>query len=99
MSVSTDKVMESVKHSYLAEVFVSLKPVVNDPEGLSIRDGLRSMGYEGVEAVRAGKYLRITLSAGSMDDAEATVARMCDQLLANPVMETYRIQMTALADH
>ncbi len=99
MSIKTDEVNPAVKHSYLAEVFVSLKPVVNDPEGLSIRDGLRSLGYSGVEGVRAGKYLRVTLSAASMEDAEETVARMCDQLLANPVMETYRIQLTALADH
>lgn len=95
----TGEAEAAVSHSFLAEVYISLKPVVNDPEGLSIRDGLRSLGYANVESVRAGKYLRLTLSAASMDEAEALVARMCDQLLANPVMETYRIQLTALADH
>lgn len=99
MSATVNEVIPAVKHSYLAEVFISLKPVVNDPEGLSIRDGLRSLGYADVEGVRAGKYLRLTVGAASMADAEATVTQMCDQLLANPVMETYRIQVTALADH
>ncbi len=87
------------RRSYLAEVFVSLKPVVNDPQGLAIRDGLRSLGYADVEAVRAGKYLRVTLEAKSGDEAHAQVTRMCDQLLTNPVMETYQISVTALADH
>ena len=87
------------RHSYLAEVYVSLKPGINDPQGLAIRDGLRSLGYDGVEAVRAGKYLRVTLEAGSKDDAHAQVTRMCDQLLTNPVMETYEISITALNDH
>ena len=99
MSVVTDTVDSTLNHSYLAEVFISLKPVVNDPEGLSIRAGLHSLGYAGVESVRAGKYLRLTVSATSREEAEAEVARMCEQLLANPVMETFRVTMTALADH
>jgi phosphoribosylformylglycinamidine synthase subunit PurS len=90
---------EAVRRSYLAEVFVSLKPVVNDPQGLAIRDGLRNLGYSSVEAVRAGKYLRVTVEADSTEDAEAQVAQMCDQLLANPVTETYRIQVTRLNDY
>lgn len=87
------------RRSYLAEVFVSLKPVVNDPQGLSIRDGLRSLGYSEVESVRAGKYIRVTVEASSPDDAQLRVTRMCDQLLSNPVTETYQIQLTPLADH
>jgi phosphoribosylformylglycinamidine synthase len=99
--VSTQIVDEatSTKRSYLAEVFVSLKPVVNDPQGLAVRDGLRSLGYNEVEAVRVGKYIRVTLVASSSEDAEARAARMCEQLLTNPVIETYRIDVTALADH
>jgi phosphoribosylformylglycinamidine synthase len=99
--VSTQQIDDAAttRRSYLAEVFVSLKPVVNDPQGLAIRDGLHALGYNGVEAVRAGKYLRVTLDAGSTDDAETQVARMCDQLLTNPVIETYQISITALADH
>jgi phosphoribosylformylglycinamidine synthase subunit PurS len=87
------------QRTYLAEVFVSLKPVVNDPQGLAIRDGLRSLGYDEVEAVRAGKYLRVTLAAGSPDEAKARVENMCERLLSNPVTEIFSIQITPLADH
>jgi phosphoribosylformylglycinamidine synthase len=97
--VSTDAAGQTgVVQSYLAEVFVSLKPVVNDPQGLAIRDGLRNLGYDDVEAVRAGKYVRVTLQAASTDAARARVERMCEQLLANPVTETYRIELSALTD-
>lgn len=95
---NVDRADES-RRSYLAEVFVSLKPVVNDPQGLAIRDGLRSLGYHEVEAVRAGKYLRVTVDAESPEAARERVVMMCDQLLSNPVTETYDIQLTPLADH
>jgi phosphoribosylformylglycinamidine synthase len=87
------------QRSYLVEVFVSLKPVVNDPQGLAIRDGLRSLGYQEVEGVRAGKYLRLTVAADSSSDAEARVTKMCEQLLANPVTETFQLVVTPLNDH
>jgi len=87
------------KHQiYLAEVMVSLKPVVNDPQGLAIRDGLRSLGYGEVDSVRAGKYLRVTVEAETSEDARSRVAQMCEQLLSNPVIETFDIQLTALSD-
>ena len=76
-----------------ARVFVSLKPVVNDPQGLSIRGGLRQMGYEGVEAVRAGKFLELTLRAETRAEAERLVEEMCRRLLANPVIESYRFEI------
>jgi phosphoribosylformylglycinamidine synthase PurS subunit len=89
----------ATQRSYLAEIFISLKPVVNDPQGLAIRAGLHSLGYDEVEAVRAGKYLRVTLAAASPEEADQRVASMCDRLLSNPVTETYRIQLTPLAEH
>jgi phosphoribosylformylglycinamidine synthase len=99
VSVKIDDTIPATRGSYLAEVFVSLKPVVNDPQGLAIRDGLRSLGYDDVEAVRAGTYLRITLEAASPEAATERVTSMCEQLLANPVTEQYRIALTLLADH
>ncbi len=78
---------------FLAEVFIRMKPVVNDPEGLEIMHGLQSLGYKEVQEVRSGKYLRLSLSAPSKEDAETRVAQMCDQLLANPVIEQYRISI------
>ncbi len=74
---------------FVARVYVTLKPTVNDPQGLAIRGGLRSLGFDSVEGVRAGKYLEITLDGGSKDAAEAQVADMCRKLLANQVIEDF----------
>ena len=76
--------------AFSAEVYVVLKPLVNDPEGLVIRDGLRNIGFPDVEAVRSGKYLTMTLEAEDQAEAEAQVDAMCKKLLANPVIEDYR---------
>ena len=75
---------------FTAEVFVVLKPVVNDPEGLVIRDALRTIGFNEVTWVRSGKYLTIELGAENAAEAEARLTQMCDKLLANPVIEEYR---------
>ena len=72
-----------------AEIRVMLKPSVNDPQGLSIRGALRTLGFGGVEDVRAGKFIQVRLQAADRRSAEEAVERMCAQLLANPVIETY----------
>jgi phosphoribosylformylglycinamidine synthase len=77
--------------TYLVEVFISLKPAVNDPAGLAIRDGLHTLGFAGVERVRTGKYLQLSVAATSADEAERSVSAMCDTLLANTVIEQYRV--------
>lgn len=82
--------------SFLARVYVSLKPTVNDPQGLTIADGLRSLGFSEVEGVRAGKYLEVRLQAATGEEARARVDAMCDKLLANPVIETYRFDVEEL---
>jgi phosphoribosylformylglycinamidine synthase subunit PurS len=76
-----------------ARIIVRLKPIVNDPQGLSIRGGLRQMGYEGVESVRAGKFLEVTLRARDRGEAEGLVDDMCRRLLANPVIEEFRFTL------
>ena len=78
---------------FLARVYVTLKPTVNDPQGLTIRGGLHSLGFAGVESVRAGKYMEITIDAASAVEAEAQVTEMCQKLLANPVIEDYRFEI------
>lgn len=83
--------------NYLARVYVSLKPTVNDPQGLTIADGLRSLGFTEVEGVRAGKYIEVRLTAASADAARARVDAMCDKLLANPIIESYRFEVEELA--
>jgi phosphoribosylformylglycinamidine synthase len=83
--------------NYLARVYVSLKPTVNDPQGLTIADGLRALGFSEVEGVRAGKYIEIRLSAANEAAAGSRVDAMCDKLLANPIIESYRYDIEALA--
>lgn len=73
--------------AWLAEVRVMLKTSVNDPQGLSIRNALRTLGFD-VDDVRAGKLIHVRLNASDREAAHAAVAQMCAQLLANPVIET-----------
>jgi phosphoribosylformylglycinamidine synthase subunit PurS len=80
---------------WLAEIHVLLKPSVNDPQGISIRNALRSLEFSGVQDVRAGKLIRVRLEASDRQTAEQAVERMCSQLLANPVIETYSFNLDA----
>ena len=76
-----------------ARVFVTLKPSVFDPQGQTIADALHSMGYSSVGDVRQGKYFELELSSKSSDQARALAAEVADKLLANPVIESYRIEV------
>lgn len=82
---------------YLVEVFISLKEVVNDPQGLAIRDGLHNLGFPEIQAVRTGKYLRLSVLASGQEQAERRVADACEKLLANTVIEEYRIAVNEAA--
>jgi phosphoribosylformylglycinamidine synthase len=77
----------------LAKIHVTLKPGVNDPQGLAIAGGLRSLGFAGVQEVRAGRYLEVRLDAPDRRQAERQVDEMCRRLLANPVIESYRFEI------
>ncbi len=74
---------------YLARIDVMLKPLVNDPQGLAVRDGLHTLGFDGVRTVRVGKHIEVTVSADSQSAAETSVRAMCEQLLANQVIEQF----------
>ena len=76
-----------------ARVFVTLKPSVFDPQGKTIVDALHTLGYAGVEDVRQGKYFELQLAADSSDAARSMAAEVADKLLANPVIESYRIEI------
>lgn len=82
---------------YRANVYVSLKPTVNDPEGETIANALRSLGFEGVVRVRSGKFFQVELNAADEATARETVDRMCQRLLANPVIETYSFDLSRAA--
>jgi phosphoribosylformylglycinamidine synthase subunit PurS len=76
-----------------ARVFVSLKPSVFDPQGQTIADALHSMGYSGIGDVRQGKYFELELASGSAEQARTLASEVADKLLANPVIESYRIEV------
>jgi phosphoribosylformylglycinamidine synthase len=79
---------------WLAKVNIVLKPVVNDPEGLAIQGGLKSLGFEQVTDVRSGKLIEIRLESPDRKTARDQVVSMCRKLLANPVIEDYRFTLT-----
>src|SRR4029450_3674747 len=76
-----------------ARVFVTLKPSVFDPQGKTIADALHSLGYQGVGDVRQGKYFELELDAASEDQAKTLAAEVADKVLANPVIESYRVEV------
>lgn len=78
---------------YRAKVYVTLKESVKDPQGQAVTDSLRSLGYDGVQDVRIGKIMDVRLRADSERAAAEQLEAMCQQLLANPVIETYRVQI------
>jgi phosphoribosylformylglycinamidine synthase PurS subunit len=77
----------------LAKVIVTPKPVVNDPQGLTVKQGLRQLGFEEVADVRVGKYIEVRLSAETPEAARRRVKDMCVKLLANHVIEDYRFEV------
>ncbi|MBF2087605.1 MAG: phosphoribosylformylglycinamidine synthase subunit PurS [Synechococcales cyanobacterium K44_A2020_017] len=79
--------------TYHARIYVTLRPSVLDPAGTAVQSGLKHLGYDNVEGVRIGKYVELTLQAATADEAESQLDRMCDQLLANPVIENYRFEL------
>jgi len=84
--------------TWLARVHVLLKPVVNDPQGQAIQGGLKSLGFESVQRVRAGKYFEIQVEARDAAEAERQAEDMCRKLLANPVIEDYRVAVEEQQD-
>ena len=82
-----------LRSMFLARVYVTLKPTVNDPQGLTIRGALHALGFAAVDTVRAGKYIEITVDADDRAAAEASVTEMCRKLLANPVIEDFRFEL------
>jgi len=76
-----------------AKVYVMLKKGILDPQGKAVQQALQSLGYSGLEEVRMGKYLEISLQNRSKKVAEREVREMCEKLLANTVIEEYRFEI------
>ncbi len=79
----------------VAHVIVMPKPVVNDPQGITVRQGLAALGFGEVSDVRVGKYIEVRLDAATEREARERVDAMCRQLLANHVIEDYRFDIEA----
>ena len=73
-----------------ARVHVMLKDGVLDPQGAAVQHALGSFGFEGVESVRQGKVIELDLADGTSEDA---IEQMCEKLLANMVIESYRVEV------
>jgi phosphoribosylformylglycinamidine synthase subunit PurS len=76
-----------------ARVFVTLKPSVFDPQGRTIAEALHSMGYSGVQDVRQGKYFELDIATTEPAEANKLAGEVADKLLANPVIESYRVEI------
>ncbi|HEY9761335.1 MAG TPA: phosphoribosylformylglycinamidine synthase subunit PurS [Trichocoleus sp.] len=79
--------------TYHAQIYVTLRPSVLDPVGTAVQSGLKHMGHANVEKVRIGKYVEVTLTAEDDEAARQQLDQISDQLLANPVIENYRIEL------
>jgi phosphoribosylformylglycinamidine synthase len=76
-----------------ARVYVTLKPSVFDPQGRVVAEALHTLGYGDVRDVRQGKFFEVELEGDDRAAAEARVAEMAGTLLANPVIESYRVEV------
>ena len=74
-------------------VFVTLKPSVFDPQGTTVTDALHTLGYASVRDVRQGKYFELDIDAASSEEARRLASEAADKLLANPVIESYRVEV------
>ena len=81
---------------FLAKVYVTLKPTVNDPQGLTIKGALHNLGFSQVQEVRAGKFIEIKIDETDLDKARSEVENMCRKLLANTVIENFRFELEPL---
>ena len=77
-----------------ARVYVMLKTGVLDPQGEAGRHALGALGFDGVAGVRQGKVIELELTTTDKAAAEAEVKEMCEQLLANTVIESYQIELS-----
>lgn len=79
---------------HVAKIYITLKKSVLDPQGITIKHALESMGYSDVKDVRAGKFMEITFN-GNQDRQviEQRLMQMCDRLLTNPVIENYHFEV------
>lgn len=79
--------------TYLAHIRVYFKPGVHDPESETINRALGRIGFDQIKSLNAGKFFDVNIEAVDTDDASKIARQMCDTLLANPVIETYSVEI------
>ncbi|MFH0799622.1 MAG: phosphoribosylformylglycinamidine synthase subunit PurS [Pseudomonadota bacterium] len=77
----------------LAKVYVTLKKGVHDPQGEAVRHTLAAMGHKEIKGVRIGKYIEVNMDGEDRKAAEAKIKEICEKLLANTVIESYRFEI------
>ena len=78
---------------FKANIYVTLKEGVLDPQGDAVRKSLHVLNYQGVNEVRIGKFIEVWLEAADQATAQRELQEMSDKLLANPVIEKFRVEM------
>lgn len=79
-----------------AKITISLKPTVNNPEGLTIKSRLETLGFTKLDSVRVGKNIIIRIDLEEKNEAISQVEDMCSKLLANPIIEQYKFDITQI---
>ena len=78
---------------FQARIYITLKPTVNDPQGVTVLSSLHRLGFDSAEGVRIGKYLLVNINESDRVKAETSATEMCQKLLANPVIEEFRFDL------
>ncbi len=78
-----------------ARITITLKPGVLDPQGKAIEGALHALGFDTVDGVRQGKLIEVDVAESDPDKARAEIERMCEQLLANTIIENYAYELEA----
>jgi phosphoribosylformylglycinamidine synthase len=77
-----------------AEIHVTLKDLVLDPQGTTLKRSMETMGYQNIEEVRMGKFIQVRFDSDDRKEVEKKVDEMCRQILSNPVIEQYSYSLT-----
>jgi phosphoribosylformylglycinamidine synthase subunit PurS len=89
--------LSNMAQTYQARIYVTLRPSVLDPAGAAVQAGIKQMGFAGISDVRIGKYVEMSVVAIDEATASTELNKICGQLLANPVIENYRIELLTAA--
>jgi len=81
-------------NNFKAKVVVTLRPAILDVQGKTVENALGSMSYEGISNVRIGKFITLDIAADTKDEAEGVVRKAAEQLLSNPIVEDFVVEIS-----